>query len=89
MAASGQHKSALGEMTVGKKGFSGLDDPYMTIGAIADGLGVSRDTASRLFGRLPGVIDLGRSEDTQTKRRYRVLRVPRSVFEKYLRDHAA
>jgi len=48
---------------------------------------MSDDAVTRLFAKLPGVIDLGRAE-TRGKRQYRVLRIPRAVLEKYLSTKA-
>jgi hypothetical protein len=54
-------------------------------------LKVSEDTVVRRFGDLPGVIDLGSPElvgrRTGRKRRYRVLRIPRAVLDRFLQDH--
>jgi len=44
---------------------------------------VSPDTVSRLFGSEPGVIDLG-SPERRYKRRYRVLRIPAAVLNRFL-----
>lgn len=58
---------------------------FLSISQVAEVLGVSEDTVTRRFARLPGVLDLG-SAETKTRRRYRVLRIPRAVVEKYLSD---
>jgi hypothetical protein len=59
----------------------------LTIREVAAYLKVSEDSALRWFGDLPGVIDLGSPEDVRAhKRRYRVLRVPRPVLEKFVRE---
>ncbi len=50
---------------------------------IATTLKVSLDTVMRRMADLPGVINLGSDGDLR-KRRYRTLRIPRSVFEKFL-----
>jgi hypothetical protein len=47
-------------------------------------LGVSRDTVRRMFADEPGVIDLGRRNNTKGKRRYRVLRIPSAVVDRVL-----
>jgi hypothetical protein len=54
----------------------------LTVG-MAEILGVDEDTVTRRFAKLKGVIDLG-SPETPRRRRYRVLRIPKSVVEKYL-----
>lgn len=61
------------------------DTEYLTPQEIAKLLKVSTDTVVRKFENRKGVVDLGSSESRFT-RRYRVLRIPRSVFEAYLRE---
>jgi hypothetical protein len=55
----------------------------LTIDEVATILNVSPDTVTRRFAKVKGVIDLG-SPETPKRRRYRVLRIPKSVVEKYL-----
>lgn len=55
----------------------------LTVEEVAKILNVSPDTVARRFGKVSGVIDLG-SPETPKKRRYRVLRIPVTVIEKYL-----
>jgi hypothetical protein len=55
----------------------------LTIEEVAKILNVSPDTATRRFAKVKGVIDIG-SPETPKRRRYRVLRVPKAVLEKYL-----
>jgi hypothetical protein len=55
----------------------------LTIDEVATILNVSPDTATRRFDKVTGVIDIG-SPETPKKRRYRVLRIPKTVLEKYL-----
>ena len=55
----------------------------LTISEVAQILGVSDDTVIRRFSKVKGVIDLG-SPETPKRRRYRVLRIPKSVVEKFL-----
>jgi hypothetical protein len=55
----------------------------LTISEVAEILGVGEDTVTRRFARVKGVIDLG-SPETPKRRRYRVLRIPKSVVEKFL-----
>jgi hypothetical protein len=50
---------------------------------VATMLKVSTDTVMRKFSDRPGVIDLG-SPERGTKRRYRTIRIPRDVFEKFI-----
>ena len=55
----------------------------LTVRDVAAIMKCSEDAVVRRFAKLPGVIDLGRAE-TRNKRRYRVLRIPKTVLEKYL-----
>ncbi len=55
----------------------------LTVEEVAKILNVSPDSVARKFAKVEGVIDLG-SPETPKKRRYRVLRIPTSVVEKYL-----
>jgi hypothetical protein len=59
------------------------DIEYLTPQEIAELLKVSVDTVTRKFENRRGVLDLGSSESRFT-RRYRTLRIPRSVFEAYV-----
>jgi len=59
------------------------DIEYLTPQQIAELLKVSVDTVVRKFEQRRGVLDLGSSESRFT-RRYRVLRIPRTVFEAYV-----
>lgn len=59
----------------------------LTVAEVASVLKCSDDAVVRRFAKMPGVIDLGRAE-TRHKRRYRVLRIPRAVVEKYLSTKA-
>ena len=55
----------------------------LTVRDVAHIMQISEDTAARIFAKMDGVIDLGRSE-TRNRRRYRVLRIPKAVLESYL-----
>ncbi len=55
----------------------------LTVKDVAVVLKVSEDTVVRRFAKVKGVIDLGTGE-TRHKRRYRVLRIPKSVVEGHL-----
>jgi len=61
---------------------------FLTPADVARLLQVSEDTVYRRMGSLPGVINLG-TEGDLPKRRYRVLRIPRPVLEKFLVENAA
>jgi hypothetical protein len=55
----------------------------LTVAEVAGFMKMSDDAVTRIFAKVPGVIDLGRAE-TRGKRQYRVLRIPKTVLEKYL-----
>lgn len=59
---------------------------YLSASEVARVLGVSRDFVIRHFEGLPGVINLGH-EETRNKRRYRVLRIPPSVLNRFLKEN--
>ena len=59
---------------------------FLTPADVARLLQVSEDTVYRRMGSLPGVINLGSDGDLR-KRRYRTLRIPRSVFERFLLEN--
>lgn len=55
----------------------------LTVKDVATVLQCSQDAVVKRFAKMPGVIDLGQSE-TRSRRRYRILRIPKPVVEKYL-----
>ena len=59
------------------------EQEFLTVDEVAKMLKVSGDTVRRRFGREPGVIDLGAPE-RHYKRRYRVLRIPAAVLNRFL-----
>ncbi len=62
---------------------------FYTLVEVATILKCSPDTVARKFARLPGVVDMGTPENLKRhKRRYRVLRIPKATFEKYLTEKA-
>lgn len=58
----------------------------LTVAEVAGMLGVSTETVMRKFSKEKGVIDIGSPTGSVKKRRYRVLRIPASVVEKYMRQ---
>lgn len=60
-----------------------MEEQFYTVAEAAKILKVSRDTVSKIFAEQPGVVDLG-SPERLNKRRYRVLRIPHSVFNRVL-----
>lgn len=58
---------------------------YLTPDEVATILNVSVTTVTRQFGALDGVIDLG-SPASCHKRRKRILRIPRSTFDRYIAE---
>ena len=61
------------------------DVEYLSPQEIADLLKVSVDTVVRKFERRAGVLNLG-SRESRFTRRYRVLRIPRTVFEAFVAE---
>lgn len=57
-----------------------MTQDYLTIAEVADMLNISRDTVRRMFESEPGVINVGPRR--RTGRRYRLLRIPRSVLNR-------
>ena len=60
-----------------------MSDVLLTVKDVALILQCSEDAVIRRFAKVDGVIDLGKPE-TRSRRRYRVLRIPKAVVEKYL-----
>jgi len=55
----------------------------LNVAEVAAVLKVSPDTVIRRFAKVKGVVNLG-SEETRGKRRYRLLRIPKHVVEKFV-----
>lgn len=55
----------------------------LTVRDVATILQCSDDAVIRRFAKVDGVIDLGRPENLN-RRRYRVLRIPKEIVERYL-----
>lgn len=55
----------------------------LTVRDVATVLKCSDDAVVKRFAKMAGVIDLGKPE-TRSRRRYRVLRIPKTVVEQYL-----
>jgi hypothetical protein len=60
-----------------------LEKPALTVADVAALTGLSTQTVRRLFEDEKGVIVLGRPEGVH-KRRYRSLRIPRTVFDRVI-----
>ena len=58
----------------------------LTVAQVAALLQVSPETVMRRFSGVKGVIDIG-SAETPKRRRYRVLRIPRTIVEKWAIHH--
>jgi hypothetical protein len=58
----------------------------LTVAQVAQLLQVAPDTVMRRFAKVKGVLDIGTAE-TPKRRRYRVLRIPRTVVEKWAIQH--
>jgi hypothetical protein len=61
-------------------------EEYLTPAEVAKILKVSLNTAIRRFENVTGVIDLGNPEKMH-KRRYRTLRIPRSVLNRFIANN--
>jgi hypothetical protein len=59
-----------------------MSDQLLTVKDVATILQCGEDAVVRRFAKVEGVIDLGKS--TLGVRRYRLLRIPKAVVEKYL-----
>ena len=59
----------------------------LTVAEVAGVLKCSEDAVTKRFAKVAGVIDLGQPE-TRSRRRYRVLRIPKTVLEKFLSTKA-
>ncbi len=59
-----------------------MSNALLTVKDVAEVLQCSQDAVVRRFAKMDGVIDLGRS--SLGVRRYRVLRIPKAVVERYL-----
>ncbi|HTS06744.1 MAG TPA: hypothetical protein VMP68_14285 [Candidatus Eisenbacteria bacterium] len=59
----------------------------LTVRDVAQVMKCSEDKVIRVFARMEGVIDLGQPENL-SRRRYRVLRIPKQVVERYLTTKA-
>jgi len=65
-------------------------DELLTAAEVGKILKVGEDFVLRRFGDMPGVVDLGSPEivrGPRRRRRYRVLRIPRPVLEKFLQSN--
>ena len=58
---------------------------YLKVKDVAKELNISHDTAFRRFENRPGVL-LEVSPETPNKRRYRMLRIPRQVLNRYIAE---
>jgi len=59
----------------------------LTVKDVAQIMRCSEDKVIRIFAQMDGVIDLGKPENL-SRRRYRVLRIPKQVVERYLTKRA-
>src|SRR6266852_9198304 len=79
------------DLETGYRGFFISMDDLLTPGMVAAELHVSEDSVLRWFGNREGVFNLGSPElvgrKTGRKRRYRVLRIPRAILQKFLMEH--
>ena len=65
-----------------------MEEQFYTLAEAAEILKVNTDKIAKMFGDEPGVVDLGSPEKSH-KRRYRVLRIPQSVFNRVIHKRRA
>lgn len=59
----------------------------LTVSEVAGVLKVSQDTVLRRFEGQAGVVDLGSGESVRKRKRsYRVIRIPRTVLDKFISE---
>ena len=67
-----------------------MSDTLLTVRDVAAILQSGEDAVIRRFAKMEGVIDLGSQSEKKSsrlgRRRYRVLRIPKSVVERYLTE---
>jgi len=67
-----------------------MSDTLLTVRDVAAILQSGEDAVIRRFAKMDGVIDLGSQSEKKSsrlgRRRYRVLRIPKSVVERYLTE---
>jgi hypothetical protein len=68
-----------------------MSDTLLTVRDVAAILQCGEDAVIRRFAKMDGVIDLGSQSESRKssrlgRRRYRVLRIPKSVVERYLTE---
>jgi hypothetical protein len=67
-----------------------MSDTLLTVRDVAAILQSGEDAVIRRFAKMGGVIDLGSQSEKKSsrlgRRRYRVLRIPKSVVERYLTE---
>ena len=61
---------------------------YLTTAEVAEKLDVSRDTVRRMFKNEPGVLNIVAKRKSGA-REYRILRIPRSIFNQVIERRAA
>jgi hypothetical protein len=61
---------------------TGFAERHYSVAEIAQMWSLSQDFVRRLFEREPGVLVLGQERTRYGKRRYRTLRIPKSVVER-------
>ena len=63
---------------------SGSEPDFLTVAETARLLRVSGDTVIRRFASEPGVLVDGNKETVRGRRKYRILRIPKSVVTRYI-----
>jgi hypothetical protein len=61
---------------------------FYSVNQVAELLQIGRDTVIRIFANQPGVLVLGSVETTRQRRKYRTLRIPATVLQRYINRHS-
>lgn len=63
-------------------------EQFFTVSEVAEKLKVSNETVSRWFENRRGVIVLGSAQESRFKRKYRTIRIPESVLNRFVSERA-
>ena len=63
------------------------DDTVYTVAQVAAMMGLSRQTVTRLFEDVEGVLILERVKPGGKYKHYRTIRIPANVYERFVRKH--
>ena len=63
-----------------------IQSEYLTVKQVAKILNIGYMTAAKHFRNMPGVLDISTTKPTRGKRKNQVLRIPKSVLNKFIYD---